>query len=177
MSRHASTIDIDAALARIPRIRRAPLPVRLWYWRHAGLLGAVPAGLVELGTTTHPAAPISIALSVVVSTVLTPELRRWTVARWRCLLLPHVIRRTCADGLLCSPDGRTPFVVWTSPLPRGVRVVLRCPFGMRTRQIEDAVDILRAATRADEVLVVREPGSRIVVVGFRFVPRGHWWDR
>ncbi len=178
MRHSADTIDLDAALARTPWVQRPHPLARIWHWRHVPLLGGmVPAGLIDLGVTTSPAAPLSIVAGALVSVAVTPELRRWLVARYRCLVVPHALRHTFEDGSICSLDGRTPAVVWTSTLPRGVRVRLRCPVGMRTRDVEKAADLLQAACGADEVVVVRDNGSRTVIVGLRFAPRDRWWER
>ena len=165
--------------SRIPRVQRPPLIVRLWHWRHVPLLGAVPAGLVELGVDINPAVPATLVASFATSVAATPELRRWLVARYRCVLVPHLLRRTFEDGMICSPDGRPPTILWTSARPGGVRVRVRCPLGMRTRQLERAKDLIQAACHADEVIVVREPNSRTVVIGLQYVPgrRAPWWMR
>lgn len=178
MRRDARSFNLAEALARIPRVQKPPLPLRIWHLRHAIFLCVVaPAGLVSLGAATHPVAPISILISIVVAVVMVPESTRWAVGRMRCVLVPHRIRATFQAARICSPDGRTPTIWWTSPMPRGVRVRIRCPIGMRPGQIEECEDILAAACHADEVLVVSEPGHQTIIVGLRYAPRGRWWDR
>lgn len=180
MFRYADGNDFDAVAAPLPWVQRPWLIVRIWHWRHVPLLGGVvPAALVELGVNVDPAVPATVVASLLASVAVTPELRRWLMTRMRCLVVPHSIRQTFEDGLICSPDGRPPVIVWTSALPGGVRVRLRCPLGMRTQEIEKAADLLQAACHADEVVIVREPNSRTVIVGLRYAPgrRPQWWPR
>lgn len=177
MRRDAVPFDLDEALARIPRVQRACLPVRIWHWRHAFLLGGVvPGGLAVLGTAVHPLAPTSLLASMAIALVTTPGMRRWAVGRARCIRIPHVVRATFASGRICSADGRLPNVQWTSPAPAGVRVRLRCPFGMPAARIERAAGLLREACGADDVIVLRERNSRVVVLGLTFAPHGRWWE-
>lgn len=177
MRRDARPFDLAEALARIPRVQRPSLLLRLWQWRHAAVLGVgIPGILTALGITTHPVVPVGILAAVVIGLAATPELRRWVVGRARCIVLPHRVRTTLVRGRICAPDGRLPFIWWTSPTPGGVRLRLRCPLGMRPERIQESAELLCAACRADEVVVVLEPNSRTVIIGLGYAPRGRWWE-
>jgi hypothetical protein len=166
---------LDEALARVPRVQRPALPVRIWHWRHAFLYGgAVPAGLVAFGVAVHPVAAVSLLASVVMALVTTPEMRRWAIGRARCIVTPHRLRSAFRNDRICAVDGRMPTVLWTSRTPDGVRVRVRCPFGMPASSIVDASGLLRVACRADDVVVVREPRSRVVIIGLGY-HTGGWW--
>jgi hypothetical protein len=177
MMRRDDPFDLNRALARTPRVQRPCLPLRIWHWRHAVLLGGVaPAGLVELGAVLHPLAPVSLLASLVLGLVTTPEMRRWAIGRARCVRVPHVVRATFTRGRICAPDGRPPAVLWTSATATGVRLRVRCPFGMPAARIERAAVLLCEACGADNVIVIRERSSRVVVIGLEYIRHGRWWE-
>ena len=169
--------DLAEALARVPRPRRPSLGVRLWYSRYAVLPGGVlPAGLVELGIATDPAAPVGVVAAAGVAYATTPGIRRW-VLRWtRCIRVDRAVRKTFWRGRICGPDGRVPVVRSATPTPNGVKVDVRCPIGMRPARVVKAVDRIQDATGASEVVALREPGRRKVAVGLTFESRGRWCE-
>jgi hypothetical protein len=177
MRRDRGSIDIEAALARRPRVQRPRLPVRLWHYRHVAAIGAAPGGLIWLGVATNPLEPVAVLFAAVLSVVAVPLTRRWAVARWRCIVVPHHIRSIFLRKRICAEDGRMPSILWTSPAPYGVRVRVRVPIGMRPQRMVDAQGEIRAACDADDIVVVWEPRRRKVIIGLWFAPKGMWWER
>jgi hypothetical protein len=169
-------IRSDARPDRRARVQRPRLPARLWHLRHAVAVAAAPGGLVWFGAATNPLEPAALVAATVLSFVTVPEMRRWSVARYRCAVVPHHIRSIFVRNGICADDGRMPAILWTAPTPYGVRVRVRCPIGMPPQRIVDAQDDICAACDAENIVVVREPRRRTVIIGLWFGPARWWWD-
>lgn len=146
------------------RRRRNPLLVP-WRWRYElGLGVGVPTGLNALADATHPIAAASVALAVVVGSVGSPAARRFLIARAWCVLVPHRLRVGMLKCGVLSWSGWLPAVLWTSPHPRGVRILLWCPAGVDVYAFHATRSQLAAACWAADVEVARHPRFAHIVV-------------
>ncbi|MGH8995616.1 MAG: FtsK/SpoIIIE domain-containing protein [Acidimicrobiales bacterium] len=141
--------------------RRSPVASAAWGWRweaalglSAGLafhladalVGGVGGGVLVLGLVA-----VTVGAVPGLRRRLTALLRRRSVDRWFSAALS-------ACGVI-GPWGRPPAVRDSSPVPAGMAVRVRIPFGHHCGHLELAATSLAAALRAREVRVLRDPGD------------------
>jgi hypothetical protein len=149
--------------------RRAGPILLVFQWRYEIAILAVAYGLTRLG-----AIPASvIGLIAVVAVTVWPAFRAWLLRRVWAVVIQHRLRSAFRGAALASWTGRRPSILWTSPKPKGVRVVLSLPAGLELADIVALRNVLSAACFAADVLIDRHPRYGNVVVLF-CVPREPW---
>jgi hypothetical protein len=149
-----------------------PLPRRVnpfafpWRWRYELAVGVgAPVGLDALADATHPAAAVALALTAVVGGLGWVPARRVLVERARCVFVQHRLRAAMAEAGIHAWSGRwLPTIVRTTPVDRGVRVVLWCHAGVGISRFVEHREELASACWAQDVEVSRHPGRANVVV-------------
>jgi hypothetical protein len=144
-----------ADLTRVLSLPRRPHPVLVFYrWRYEIALAiVVPLGLVELVDFAGLAGALVVLVGGVVSALTWPPARRVVVMRWWCVVVQHRLRRGFAQARVCTLDGRLPAIIWASPKPAGVQVLLWCPAGVDVHAIAAERHVLAAACFATDVVV------------------------
>jgi len=132
--------------------------VVLWRWRYeAALLAATVVSVALLvrgaGAVGATALTAAVALSVGIALTLSPALRRLARARAWCIITPHRVRTGCAQARIHSRQGRLPFVVLTTAMPHGERVLLWCRAGTSIEDFIAARPLLTAACWAMDITV------------------------
>jgi hypothetical protein len=151
--------------------RRHPNPVLAVYrWRYELLLVALVGCLVRLGQVVHWAAPVALALTVVVVVAAWEPARRAVADRARSVVVQHRLRSAFHELCLTTWGGRMPAILWTAQSPEGLRVRLLCPAGVAAQHFTaEALATLAAACDAPEVRVEANPKHpalvTLVVVG------------
>ena len=84
-----------------------------------------------------------------------PWSRRFTVARFWCVLARHRFQRLCWEARLHTRAGRLPVVVWTRPTKVGERLFAWCRAGIAAEDFEQHTGELRAACYARDARVTR----------------------
>jgi len=106
-----------------------------------GLIAAAGAGLAALCTTMcwRPA-------------------RARIIARMRCVITPHRVRKGCASAWVQARGGSLPIVMSCTPASYGERVGLWLPAGLTADDLFIAREVLAVACWAAEVRVLRNAG-------------------
>lgn len=148
-----------------PRRRRPNPLLVLARWRYELVLGAgVPTGLYALAEATQPSIAVGLVLATLAAHLGWPAGRRFLAGRARCVLVPHRLRVGMVESRVLSWSGWLPAVLWTSPCPQGVRVLLWCPAGVDVHAFHAARSQLAAACWAADVEAVRHPRFAQLVV-------------
>lgn len=165
MNRRAARDQIAELARELARPRRANLVVTAYRWRYEIAAAAlVPVALVELDRAIGPVW-LAVLLAGVGSMVWHwRSARRFVLGRLRAVLVQHRLRTAFARARVCTPDGRTPAIVWTSPREDEIRVVVSCPAGVGVERLHQQRDLLAAACFARQVTVTRHPRWANVVV-------------
>jgi len=103
-----------------------------------GLIAAAGAGLAALGTT-----------------MCWPPARARIIARMRCVITPHRVRKGCASAWVQTRGGNLPIVMSCTPAGYGERVGLWLPAGLTADDLFIAREVLAVACWAAEVRVLR----------------------
>jgi hypothetical protein len=149
---------------------RRPGPLlALFRWRYEIAALAAVFGAGRLGAI----AASVIGLVVIVAVIAWSELRAWLLRRVWVVVIRHRLRSAFRGAALASWTGRRPAILWTSPRPKGVRVVLSLPAGLELADIVALRHVLSAACFAADVLIDRHPRYGNVVVLF-CIPREPW---
>jgi hypothetical protein len=106
-----------------------------------GLIAAAGAGLAALGTM-----------------MCWPPARARIIARVRCVITPHRVRKGCASAWVQARGGNLPIVMSRTPADYGERVRLWLPAGLTADDLFVAREVLAVACWAAEVRVLRHPG-------------------
>jgi hypothetical protein len=162
--------DQIAELAReLARPRRANVLVTAYRWRYEITTAVlVPLILVEtdrvIGTVW-----LTLLLAGLGSMVWHwRKARRFVLSRFRAVLVQHRLRTGFARARVCTPDGRTPAILWTSPKMDEIRVLVSCPAGVGVQRLRQQRDLLAAACYATTVGVARHPRyANLVVLSVR----------
>lgn len=139
------------------RRRRFNPALAAYRWRYEIALSGLSVGVAQLGATTHWAASLVIILVVAVALIWWPALRRWLRGRVWAVLVQHRLRSAFRGAALSTWAGRMPAILWTSPRPAGVRVLVSLPAGLESGDLRALRDVLAAACFASDVLVERHP--------------------
>ena len=153
-------IPRELGLATVVVRRPNPLVV-LWRWRYElGVVAGLALDLLRVG----PLWTVLGGLSAVAVVVATP-LRRYA---W-CVVVQHRIRTACKHLWLHSRTGRLPMLLWTRPVPGGVRCTLWCRPGVAAEDFAAVDERFAAAcwSRAAEV----EPDPRRTQIVHVFLER------
>lgn len=129
----------------------------LYRWRYELAVAGLAVSLVQFGAATHPAAAMAIVLVAAVAVVWWPALRTWLHGRMWAVAVQHRLRSAFRGAALSTWAGRMPAIVWTSPRPAGVRVLVSLPAGLEAGDVRALRDVLAAACFASDVLVERHP--------------------
>lgn len=144
----------ELGLATVP-VRRANPLVVLWRWRYeimvAGLLGV---DLWRVG----PLWTVLGGLSGAAVVAATP-LRRFA---W-CVVVQHRVRTACTHLWLHSRTGRLPMLLWTRPVPGGVRCTLWCRPGVAADDIAAVAGQFAAACWSRSLEVEPDPRRTQIV--------------
>jgi hypothetical protein len=84
-----------------------------------------------------------------------PWSRRFTVARFWCVLSRHRFQRLCWEVRLHTRSGRLPVIMWTRPTKVGERLFVWCRAGIAAEDFAKHTGELRAACYAREARVTR----------------------
>jgi hypothetical protein len=147
-------IPRELGLAAVP-VRRPNPAVVLWRWRYE--LGVV-AGLTLDAVRVGPLWTVLGGLSGAVVVAATP-LRRYA---W-CVVLQHRVRTACKHLWLHSRTGRLPMLLWTRPVPGGVRVTLWCRPGVAAEDLAAVREQLAAACWVGAAEVRTDPSRTQIV--------------
>lgn len=148
-----------------PRRRRVNPLLLLWRWRwEAAALVGVPLGLDGLASATHPAVSVAVGVTAVATGAGWRPARIFLTEHARCVITQHRVRAGMVQAGIWSYSGWLPAVLWASPTPRGVRVVLWCPAGVDVYAFLANREQLAAACWAADVEVARHPRRANVVV-------------
>ena len=138
----------------------------LWPWRRV-----IATGLVLSGGWYSLAQPLGttyglVALVLLVAGLMAiPPLRRWSAGWFRCALTRRQLVAGLTEARAVAPSGRLPLLRRVRTTPVGERIHLRLRAGQSAEAIEARVEELRAAVRARDVRVTRDPGQahRVIV--------------
>ena len=159
--------DIDPFFRDLgPHLRR-PNPLAFpWRWRYELAFGAgVPAGLEAMADLTHPVAAVALALTGAVGGLGWTPGRRIIADRVRCVVVQHRLRAAMVEHGIHAWSGRwVPTILWTTPVQRGVRVVLWCHAGIGAGHFAAHRETLAATCWAADVEVAQHPRWANVVV-------------
>jgi hypothetical protein len=86
-----------------------------------------------------------------------PWTRRFTMARFWCVLARHRFQRLCWEARLHTRAGRLPVILWTRPTKVGERLHVWCRAGISAEDFAKHTDNLRAACYARDARVTRNP--------------------
>ena len=120
-------------------------------WLYSQLHVLLLAGLVQLGF-------LGIVFGL-------PWTRRFTVARFWCVLARHRFHRLCWEARLHTRAGRLPVILWTRPTKVGERLFVWCRAGIAAEDFEQHTGELRAACYARDARVTRnDQWSQLVAI-------------
>jgi hypothetical protein len=139
---------------------RRPGPADLaWHWRWEIGTIAVLAGFTTMIATSLGLLGLIVAagagLAALGTTMCWPPARARFVARVRCVVTPHRIRKGCASAWVQTRDGNLPVVMSCTPADYGERVRLWLPAGLTADDLFLAREVLAVACWAAEVRVLR----------------------
>lgn len=151
--------NLETALT--PTRRPGPLDIA-WHWRWeigamATLVGFTTLIAISSGTTGLIAAA-GAGLAALCTMMCWPPARVRIVARVRCVITPHRIRKGCANAWVQTRDGNLPIVMSCIPAGYGERVRLWLPAGLTADDLFIAREVLAVACWAAEVRVLRDAG-------------------
>lgn len=148
-----------------PRRRRRNPALVFWRWRwEGGAFLGVPYGLDALAGATHPAVSAVVGVSAVATGLGWRPARLFLTEHARCVVVQHRLRVGMVQAGIWSYSGWLPAILWTSPVDRGVRVVLHCPAGVDVHAFRQNREQLAGACWAADVEVARHPRRANVVV-------------
>jgi hypothetical protein len=94
-----------------------------------------------------------------------PWSRRFTVARFWCVLSRHRFQRLCWEARLHTRAGRLPVILWARPTKVGERLFVWCRAGIAAEDFEQHTGELRAACYARDARVTRNTRwSQVVTI-------------
>jgi hypothetical protein len=128
-----------------------------WRWRTELItLGSVAAALLWLASQLHSITWASVVLAVALALVfILPWSRRFTIARFWCVLARHRFQRLCWEARLHTRAGKLPAVLWVRPTKVGERLFVWCLAGIAAEDFEQHTGELRAACYARDARVTR----------------------
>jgi hypothetical protein len=141
---------------------------RLWRWRtelglllaaltiHIGLSRLVSAGL-------HARWPWPATVAVCAGLLGWPRCRRLILARLACARSRRLILAGCKQTRVANGAGQLPLVRSCRPTPVGERLVLAMRPGQSAELLEARIEELRAAAKARDVQIARDPGRADLV--------------
>jgi hypothetical protein len=155
MSRRRDDFEVWRSVERMVAPRRTSFPVLMWNWWKEILIltGLVLLGFAIGGTFGLPG--LICGLSALVGACMMPWSPRSRACLW-LLVTPHLLRSGLYQAGLQNRSGRIPLIVRVTCEPFGERVRLRCPAGICAEDVYLAREILSAACRAADVLVIRD---------------------
>lgn len=139
---------------------RRPGPIDLaWHWRWeigamVALVGCTTIIAISSGSTGLIAAA-GAGLAALGTMMCWPPARARIIARVRCVITPHRIRKGCASAWVQTRGGNLPIVMSCTPADYGERVRLWLPAGLTADDLEVAREVLAVACWAAEVRVLR----------------------
>jgi hypothetical protein len=151
--------NLETALT--PTRRPGPIDIA-WHWRWeigatATLVAFTAMIAISLGSTGLIAAA-GAGLAALCTMMCWPPARARIIARVRCVITPHRIRKGCASAWVQTRGGNLPIVMSCSPADYGERVRLWLPAGLTADDLMVAREVLAAACWAAEVRVLRNVG-------------------
>jgi len=149
--------SVEAALTHS---RRPGLLDFTWHWRWELGGTALVASLLTLIVISFRAVGLIAAagagLAVISTLLCCPPARRPALARARCVITAHRLRKGCASAWVQTRDGRLPWVMSCTPAGYGQRARLWLRAGLTADDLIAAREILAAACWAAEVRVTRD---------------------
>jgi hypothetical protein len=146
--------------------RRRPNPLLGAYrWRYelgaAALIVVLVLGLVRLAEATRWPVGLVFGATLVVISILVvvaavhPGLRELLRRRFWTVIIQHRLRTAFHETGLTTWTGRLPAIMWASPQPDGVRVLVWCRAGVEVADFIEVRAALAAACYAADVRVER----------------------
>ena len=153
------------ALALAGRI--AARTVRLgWRYRtELGLLLAVALARILAGRSLSPSHAWMLTGSTAATALLWPASRALLLARLNCARTRRRLLACMGETRVATSSGRLPLVLRSRTTPAGERLIFGLFPGQSAELLDARVEELRAAARARDVTVTRDPGraDRVVV--------------
>ena len=151
--------NIETALT--PARRPGPID-SAWHWRWeiaAAVTLAVAATMIAISSgLTGLAVAAGAGLAALCTMMCWPPARARIIARMRCVITPHRIRKGCASAWVQTRGGNLPIVMSCMPADYGERVGLWLPAGLTADDLVLAREVLAVACWAAEVRVLRNAG-------------------
>ena len=140
----------------IVKMHRSPAGIA-WRWRtELTILGGLAAAFFWLWSQLHTPLPSGLILAGVLGLVFgLPWTRRFTIARFWCVLARHRFQRLCWEARLHTRAGRLPVVLWVRPTRVGERLFIWCRAGISAEDFTKHTGELRAACYARDARVTR----------------------
>lgn len=138
----------------------------LWPWRRELTAASVLCGAWYGLSRALPTWPALGVLVVIVTGLLAITKVRRSVAGWfRCARTRRLLMTGLAEARVAIPSGRMPLIQQIRTTPVGERVHLRLRAGQSAEALEARVPELRAAVRARDVRITRDPQTahRVIV--------------
>jgi hypothetical protein len=150
--------SVEAALTRT----RRPGPLEFtWHWRWELGGTALVAGSLTLIVISFRAVGLIAAagagLAVISTLLCCPPARRPALARARCVITAHRLRKGCTNAWVQTRDGRLPWLMSCTPAGHGERARIWLPAGLTADDLTAVREILAAACWAADVHVHRDP--------------------
>ncbi|HEX3650047.1 MAG TPA: hypothetical protein VHV49_16585 [Pseudonocardiaceae bacterium] len=165
MSRRQARDQITELARELAQPRRANFVLAAYRWRYEIATAVlVPLVLVELDRAIGPVWLGVLLAGVASMTWHWRAARRFVLGRFRAVVVQHRLRTAFARARVCTPDGRTPAIVWTSPKEDEIRVLVSCPAGVGVDRLHQQRELLAAACFATQVGVTRHPRHANLVV-------------
>lgn len=147
---------VQAALTRT----RRPGPLDLaWHWRWEIGSTAITAGLATFIVISSGAVELIMAAGAglaVIGTVCYPPARKAALARARCVITAHRLRKGCASSWVQTRGGQLPWVMSCNPAEYGERARLWLRAGLSAGDLIAVREALAAACWAADVRVIRD---------------------
>lgn len=137
--------------------RRANPLLAAYRWRYELATLALLVAGVQLGRETHWLLPVGIVLVPVLVAAAWPPFRAALRSRYWSIVIQHRLRTAFREAGVTTWAGRVPAILWATPRPAGVRVLVSCPGGVSVQDLEALRPVMAAACFAVDVFVERHP--------------------